>query len=151
MEAALRTAYFKLTGEELKEFKINAVRGLTGRKETKLQIGDLEVGVAVVSGLQNAKVLLDEIRNGRNDIHFIEIMACPGGCIAGGGQHIGADQKAILSRLSSLYDIDDRDSIKVSHKNPEVIELYDKFLGEPLGHKSHALLHTEYEKREVPL
>ncbi|MBN2174442.1 MAG: iron hydrogenase small subunit [Bacteroidales bacterium] len=151
MEAALRTAYFKLTGKELTEFKIHAVRGLTGRKETQIRIGDLQLGIAVVSGLQNAKILLDEIRDGRNDIHFIEIMACPGGCIAGGGQHIGADESAIMSRLKSLYDIDDRDSIKVSHKNPEVIELYEKFLGEPLGHKSHDLLHTEYKKRDVPL
>ncbi len=150
-EAAFRTAYFKLTGNELLEFKINAVRGLKGRKETQVQIGDLKLGIAVVSGLQNAKVLLDEIRNGRNDIHFIEIMACPGGCIAGGGQHIGADDEAILARAKTLYDIDERDSIKVSHKNPEVIELYDKFLEEPLSHKSHKLLHTKYQKREVSL
>lgn len=151
MEAALRTAFFKLTGEELKSFKIEAVRGLEGRKEAKIQIGDLEVGVAVVSGLQNAKVLLDEIRNGRSDIHFIEIMACPGGCVAGGGQHIGAETNDILARLKTLYEIDERDSIKVSHKNPEVIELYDNYLGKPLGHVSHELLHTKYKKRDVPL
>jgi iron-only hydrogenase group A len=151
MEAALRTAYYKLTGKELMEFKVNAVRGLKGHKEAQIQIGDLKVGVAVVSGLENAKNLLNEIRNGRSDIHFIEIMACPGGCIAGGGQQIGADDDAILARLKSLYEIDERSSIKVSHKNPEVIELYDKFLGEPLSHKSHKLLHTSYEKRNVPL
>ncbi|MEZ5083115.1 MAG: NADH-dependent [FeFe] hydrogenase, group A6 [Bacteroidales bacterium] len=151
MEAALRTAYFKLTGKELLEFKINAIRGLKGRKETKVQVGDMTIGIAVISGLENAKVLLDEIRNGRTDIHFIEIMACPGGCIAGGGQTIGADENAIMARLKSLYSIDERDSIKVSHKNPEVIELYNNFLGEPLGHKSHELLHTTYEKRDVPL
>jgi iron-only hydrogenase group A len=151
MEAALRTAYFKLSGEELIEFKINAVRGFKGRKETKVQIGDLQVGVAVVSGLHNAQLLLDEIRNGRDDIHFIEIMACPGGCIAGGGQHIGADDDAIMARAKSLYDIDESATIKVSHKNPEVIKLYDDFLEEPLSHRSHELLHTKYEKRDVPL
>jgi len=151
MEAALRTAYFKLTGNELMEFQVNAIRGMKGRKETQIQIGDLKVGVAVVSGLENAKVLLDELRNGRDDIHFIEVMACPGGCIAGGGQHIGADEDAIMARMKSLYEIDERSSIKVSHKNPEVIELYDKFLGEPLSHKSHKLLHTSYQKRDVPL
>jgi NADH-quinone oxidoreductase subunit G/NADP-reducing hydrogenase subunit HndD len=151
MEAALRTAYFKLTGEELTEFTIKAVRGLEGRKETKAQIGDLEVGIAVVSGLKNAKLLLDEIRDGRSDIHFIEVMACPGGCIAGGGQTIGADDEAIMSRLRSLYKTDETDSLKVSHKNPEVIELYMKYLGEPCGHKSHEILHTRYEKRDVPL
>ena len=151
MEAAIRTAYFKLTGEELIDFKVNAVRGLEGRKETKVKAGDIELGVAVVSGLDNAKVLLDEIRNGRDDIHFIEVMACPGGCINGGGQHIGADDEAIKARMMSLYDIDERASIKASHKNPEIVELYDKFLEKPLGHKSHELLHTTYTKRDVPL
>jgi iron only hydrogenase large subunit-like protein len=151
MEAALRTAYFKLTGTELVNFKIKAIRGLEGIKETKVQIGDLELGVAVVSGLANAKKLLDDIRNGRKDLHFIEVMACPGGCIAGGGQRIGADEEAIKARMKSLYDIDDRDSIKVSHKNPEIVELYAKFLGEPLGHKCHELLHTHYDERDVML
>jgi NADH-quinone oxidoreductase subunit G/NADP-reducing hydrogenase subunit HndD len=151
MEAAIRTAYFKITGEELINFKIPAVRGFKGRKETTIQIGDLKIGVAVVSGLGNAKELLDEIRNGRNDIHFIEVMACPGGCIAGGGQYIGADDEAIRARLKTLYNIDENATIKVSHKNPEIMELYDNFLGEPLGHKSHELLHTTYTKRDVML
>jgi NADH-quinone oxidoreductase subunit G/NADP-reducing hydrogenase subunit HndD len=151
MEAALRTAYFKLTGEELTEFKISAVRGLKGRKETQIQVGDLTLGVAVVSGLKNAKILLDEIRDGRKDIHFIEIMSCPGGCIAGGGQHIGAEEDAIHSRIKALYAIDEASAVKVSHKNPEVIELYREFLGDPLSHKAHELLHTSYEKRDVPL
>ncbi len=105
--------------------------------------------MAVVSGLGNAKVLLDEIRNGRNDIHFIEIMACPGGCIAGGGQKIGAGREAIIARMKTLYRIDDEESIKVSHRNPDIIGIYDKFLGEPCGHLSHELLHTSYEAREV--
>ncbi len=151
MEAAIRTAYFKITGEELIEFKVCAIRGLEGRKEVKIKAGDIEIGAAVVSGLENARVLLDEIRNGRDDIHFIEIMACPGGCLNGGGQPIGADDDAIKARLMSLYDIDERATIKVSHKNPEIIELYDKYLGKPLGHKSHELLHTTYGKRDVPL
>jgi len=151
MEAALRTAYKKLTGNELTNFKINAVRGLKGRKEAKIKINDLEVGVAVVSGLANAGALVEEIRNGRKDIHFIEVMTCPGGCIAGGGQRIGIDESVIEARMQSLYEIDDKESLKVSHKNPEIIELYNNFLGEPLGHKSHDLLHTHYIKREVLL
>lgn len=151
MEAALRTAYKKLTGNELTNFKINAVRGLQGRKEAKIKINDLEVGVAVVSGLANAGALVEEIRNGRKDIHFIEVMTCPGGCIAGGGQRIGIDESVIEARMKSLYEIDDKESLKVSHKNPEIIELYENFLGEPLGHKSHDLLHTHYIKREVLL
>jgi iron-only hydrogenase group A len=148
MEAALRTAYFKLTGKEMVQFRVKEVRGLDGRKETKVQIGDLELGIAVVSGMANAKPLLDEIRNGRDDIHFVEMMACPGGCIAGGGLRIGAGLDAIRARMKSLYDIDDRESIKVSHRNPEIHEIYKNFLGEPLGHKSHELLHTKYIERD---
>jgi len=151
MEAAIRTAYFKITGEELVDFKVTAIRGQEGRKETKIKAGDIELGAAVVSGLENARVLLEEIKNGRDDLHFIEIMACPGGCLNGGGQPIGADDEAIKARLMSLYDIDERATIKVSHKNPEIIELYDKYLEKPLGHKSHKLLHTTYGKRDVPL
>ena len=149
MEAAVRTAYFKITGNELLNFKIPEVRGLEKRKEAKIKIGDLEIGIAVVNGLANAKSLLDEIKAGRKDIHFIEIMACPGGCIGGGGQPIEFDEKNVIARMNSLYEIDERATIKVSHKNPDIIELYNEFLGEPLGHKSHKLLHTNYCKREV--
>lgn len=151
MEAALRTAYKQLTGNELTNFKINAVRGLQGHKEARIKINDLEIGVAVVSGLANAGKLIEEIRNGRKDLHFIEVMTCPGGCIAGGGQRIGITEEVIEARMNSLYEIDDRESLKVSHKNPEIVELYANFLGEPLQHKSHELLHTKYLKREVLL
>jgi len=151
MEAALRTAYKKLTGNELTNFKISAVRGLKGRKETKILINDLEIGVAVVSGLANAGKLIEEIRNGKKDVHFIEVMTCPGGCIAGGGQRIGTAESIVDARMKSLYDIDERETLKVSHKNPEIIELYEKFLIKPLGHKSHELLHTSYQKRDVLL
>lgn len=149
MEAAIRSAHYFITGKEMVKFQVKAVRGLEGRKEATVQIGDLEVGVAVVSGLKNAENLLQEIRNGRKDLHFIEIMACPGGCINGGGQPIGTTEEAVKARMATLYDIDEKDAIKVSHKNPYIIELYDKFLGKPLGHRSHDLLHTHYQKREV--
>lgn len=149
MEAAIRTAYFKLTGKELLTFKVPEIRGFKGRKEAKIKIGDLEITVAVVNGLANANKLLDEIRNGRNDIHFIEIMACQGGCIGGGGQKIGSSVEEKMEKMKSLYDIDEKEAIKVSHKNPEVTELYKDFLGKPLGHKSHELLHTKYSKRDV--
>ncbi len=149
MEAALRTAHFKITGKELVNFQIPQVRGLERRKEAKIKIGDLELGVAVVNGMGNARALLDEIKNGRSDIHFIEVMACPGGCIGGGGQHIGTDEEQLKQRMKTLYKIDENETLKVSHKNPEIIELYNNFLGEPLSHKSHELLHTEYSAREV--
>lgn len=150
-EAAIRTAYHTLTGKELTEFKVPALRYMKGRKETKIQIGDLELGVAVVHGLANAKELFDEIRAGRDDIHFIEVMACPGGCVGGGGQPIKMDEEAVKQRMMSLYKIDEKESIKVSHKNPDVMKLYAEFLGEPLSHKSHELLHTHYQEREVIL
>jgi len=149
MEAALRTAYFKLTGKELLEFQMQEIRGLKGRKEAKININGLELGVAVVSGLKNAEILLKEIEEGRKDLHFIEVMACPGGCIGGGGQLHSTTEESLKRRMNKLYQIDRSESIKVSHKNPEVIELYNNFLGEPNGHKSHELLHTSYCLREV--
>jgi len=92
---------------------------------------------------------MEEIRAGKSKVHFIEVMACPGGCINGGGQPIGAGENAIKARMKSLYDIDEQEAVRVSHKNPEIIEIYNEFLGEPCGHKSHELLHTTYNKRDV--
>lgn len=149
MEAAVRTAYFKLTGKELDDVKIPELRGFKEIKQTKLDINGLEVGVAVVNGLGNAKQLLDKIKDGTSDVHFIEVMACPGGCINGGGQPIVADENAVKARMKALYNIDEKEQLKVSHKNPYIIELYEKFLGEPLGEKSHHLLHTTYCERKV--
>jgi iron-only hydrogenase group A len=149
MEAAIRTAYHSITGKEMVDFQVTAVRGFAGRKETKLNIDGLELGVAVVNGMANAKILLEELKAGKNDVHFIEIMACPGGCIGGGGQHIGTSEEQLKARMTALYRIDETERIKVSHKNPEIMELYKEFLGKPLGHKSHDLLHTHYHPREV--
>ena len=151
MEAAIRSAYFLLTGEELKEYKIQDLRGMKGSKELRVKVGDLEVGAAVVSSLGQARKLMDEIKAGRSDIHFIEVMTCPGGCINGGGQPLGADTEAIKARMNALYQIDRDDRLRVSHKNEWVQRLYTEFLGQPLGHKSHELLHTHYDKREVLL
>lgn len=149
MESAIRTAYHLLTGGELPDLKVEGVRGLDGRKEATLEIGGKQFGVAVVSGLQNARALLDEIRNGRDDIHFIEVMTCPGGCIAGGGQPLNANPDAIRARMQALYAIDRDEPVRTAHGNPSIQRLYEEFLGEPLGEKSHELLHTHYAKREV--
>ncbi|MCL4691452.1 MAG: [FeFe] hydrogenase, group A [Candidatus Hydrogenedentes bacterium] len=149
MEAALRTAHFLLTGTELENLKVDAVRGLKGQKEARVKVGDLEVGVAVVSGLQNARRLLDEIRNGRDDLHFIEVMTCPGGCINGGGQPFATDADAVKARMQALYTIDRDEPIRTSHSNLGVKRLYEEFLGEPLSEKSHHLLHTHYVERDV--
>ncbi len=149
MEAALRTAHFMITGREMGDLKVEAVRGLDGRKEAHLQIDGLNLGVAVVSGLGNARRLLDEILAGRKDLHFIEVMTCPGGCIAGGGQPTGTDRQAVRSRMQALYSIDASETVRTSHANEAVKRLYCEFLEKPLGKKSHALLHTHYAQREV--
>jgi NADH-quinone oxidoreductase subunit G/NADP-reducing hydrogenase subunit HndD len=149
MEAAVRSAHFLLTGQEMGDLKIQALRGMKGCKELHAKIGDLEVGAAVVSGLSNARKILDEVRAGRKDLQFIEVMTCPGGCINGGGQPIGADLEAVRARMMALYQIDRDDKLRVSHKNESVQRLYKEFLGAPLGAKSHELLHTHYHHREV--
>jgi iron-only hydrogenase group A len=149
MEAAVRTAYYLLTGQELAKPELQPLRGMKGAKEIRAKIGDIEVGAAVVSGLGNARKLLDEIMAGRKDLHFVEVMTCPGGCINGGGQPIGANINAARARMQALYKIDQTEKVRVSHKNPSVARLYDEFLGQPLGEKSHHLLHTHYDRRDV--
>ncbi len=149
MEAAVRTAHYLLTGKEMAKLDIQPLRGMKGAKELHARIGNLDVGAAVVSGLGNARKLLDDIRAGRKDLHFIEVMTCPGGCINGGGQPINADINAARSRMQALYKIDQTETNRVSHKNPYIIRLYDEFLGKPLGEKSHGLLHTHYSSRDV--
>jgi len=151
MEAAVRSAHYLLTGSEMTDLKIQPLRGLKGCKELHAKVGGLEVGAAVVSGLGNARALLDQLRAGRKDLHFIEVMTCPGGCIAGGGQPIGADLDAIRARMQALYQIDREAPVRVSHQNEYVKRLYKEFLGQPLGEKSHHLLHTHYQKREVTI
>ena len=148
MEAALRTAYYFITGQNMEDPKIQDVRGMKGVKEVHLNIAGLELGFAVVSGLANARRLLEEIRNGRKDIHFIEVMTCPGGCINGGGQPLGANQAAIRARMQKLYTIDRDEKVNFSHENEDIIRIYKEFLEKPLGHKSHHLLHTTYGSRD---
>ena len=159
MEAALRTAAFKLTGKELDKVEMTAVRGFDGIKEAAYNLGGITVKVAVAHGMKNAKVLLDDIRAGKSEYHFIEIMGCPGGCIAGGGQpyvrpcFLPNEDADILTtykakRAAALYQEDESKALRVSHKNPQVIALYNDFLGEPNSHKAHELLHTHYTAKE---
>ena len=160
MEAALRTVYFKLTGKESEPIEFNAVRGHdAGIREASLDINGQTVNVAIASGMKSAKVLLDEIREGKSKYQFIEIMGCPGGCINGGGQpyvrecFLPNEDDDIMDtykekRAQALYSEDERQTLRQSHNNPQIVELYDKFLGEPCGHKSHELLHTTYAARE---
>ena len=148
-EAALRTAFHLLTGSELPMKSVKELRGLEGVKELSVDVAGLKVGVAVVSGLGNARALLDQIDAGRDDLHFVEVMTCPGGCINGGGQPLKTDPKALKARMKVLYDIDRDDNLRTAHDNPYIQELYERFLGKPLGHESHRLLHTHYQAREV--
>jgi NADP-reducing hydrogenase subunit HndD len=159
MEAALRTVYFVLTGKEHDAIKFEAVRGFEGIKEASVDIDGTVVNVAVAHGMKNAKVLLDEIREGKSKYHFIEIMGCPGGCVNGGGQPVvrscflpNEDNDIVdtyrQKRADALYSEDERNALRQSHNNPQIKELYDKFLGEPNSHKAHELLHTTYQARE---
>jgi len=150
MEAAVRSAYYFLTGSELGDLKVEAVRGLAGIKEAHIDIAGREIGVAVVNGLGRARRLLRQINAGeRKDIHFVEVMTCPGGCVGGGGQPYGTDVGKVKMRTHELYNIDDTEKLRVSHANPEIVLIYKEFLGEPNSHKSHELLHTHYQQRET--
>jgi len=159
MEAALRTAYFVLTGKEHEAIKFEQVRGMEGLKEASLEINGSEIKVAIASGMKNAKVLLDQIREGNSPYTFIEIMGCPGGCINGGGQpfvkpvFLPNEDLNILDtykqkRAEALYKEDERQALRQSHNNTQIQQLYKEFLGEPNSHKAHELLHTHYHAKE---
>ncbi len=154
MEAALRTAYFKVTGKNLEKEAINlhAVRGMQGIRGAAIDIEGTEVRVAVAHGLANVETLLKEVRQARDSgdpipYHFIEVMACPGGCIGGGGQPYGVSDEVRLQRIKGLFDGDQAMALRFSHENPDIKKLYDDYLGEPLGEKAHRLLHAHYKPR----
>ena len=154
MEAALRTAYELLTGSELASLDLHDVRGMEGIKEATVKVGDLDVNVAVCSSTGKAAELLDAIKAGEKNYHFIEVMGCPGGCVNGGGQPIVSSTvrnwtDIRVARAKALYDEDAAKTLRKSHENPEIKAIYDEYLGKPNGHKSHELLHTSYEKRDL--
>ena len=160
MEAALRTVYYKLTGKEKDNITFTEVRGHdAGIREASLDINGQTINVAIASGMRSAKILLDDIRAGKSKYHFIEIMGCPGGCINGGGQpyvrscFLPNEDPDIMDtykekHAQALYKEDEGRPIRQSHNNPQIIELYEKFLDEPNSHKAHELLHTSYAARE---
>lgn len=154
MEAALRTAVETLTGEELSSPDFKEVRGTKGIKEATYEAAGLSINVAVASGLANARQLLDDVKAGKANYHFIEIMGCPGGCVNGGGQpqqpgvvRNFTDIRAL--RAKALYDADANMSVRKSHENEAIKTLYNDYLGKPGSHKAHDLLHTTYVKRTV--
>ena len=148
LEAALRTAYHDITKEEAPSLDFKEVRGMTGIKEASLEIAGHTVNVAATSSLGNARKLMDELRQGNSKYHLIEIMACPGGCVSGGGQPYNhGDYDIVKARAKALYEIDAHKKDRLSHHNPDIIKLYDEFLGERGGHKAHDLLHTKYSDK----
>ncbi|HHT04787.1 MAG TPA: 4Fe-4S binding protein [Hydrogenispora sp.] len=148
MEAALRTVYEVVTKETLPSVDFTAVRGIDGIKEAEVDLKGTKVKVAVANGLGNARQLMELIKAGKADYQFIEIMCCPGGCIGGGGQPIGTTNEIRKKRIEAIYEADRGLPLRKSHENPAVKALYEEFLVEPLGEKSHHLLHTHYTKRE---
>jgi iron only hydrogenase large subunit-like protein len=159
MEAALRTAYEIVTGKEVpfKDLNITPVRGMEGVRVASVKIEGckkgwsflegVELKCAVAHGLVNARTLMNEVKSGNLDVHFIEVMACPGGCLGGGGQPIPTNEKIRKKRTEAIYAEDMSLPIRKSHENPEIVAIYKEFLGAPLGHKSHELLHTHYRER----
>ena len=153
MEAALRSVSEILTGKELAKIEFEEVRGQKGIKKGTVKIGDREIKVVVASGLGNAKTIMEEIKTGKADYQFVEIMACPGGCIMGGGQPIKSTKiretiDVAAKRAEAMYSIDEKSTIRKSHENPVMQKIYQEFFGEPGGHLAHELLHTHYEKKE---
>lgn len=153
MEATLRTAAEKVTGKSVEKLEFTEVRAVEGLREATVQLGDKELRVAVANGLNNARIILDKVVSGKEQFHLIEIMACPGGCIGGGGQPYPPrnvkvlDKNLLAQRASALYAIDKEKTLRKSHENPAVLTLYKEFLGEVGGQKAHELLHTHYNSR----
>ncbi|MGB9885594.1 MAG: NADH-dependent [FeFe] hydrogenase, group A6 [Moorellales bacterium] len=147
MEAALRTAYEVVTGKPLPALDFEAVRGMEGIKEATVDMDGTQVRVAVAHGLSNARRILEALKRGEVQYHFVEIMCCPGGCIGGGGQPIPTTNEARQRRIEAIYQVDRNMPLRKSHENPAVQQLYQEFLGQPLGEKSHHLLHTHYTPR----
>jgi NADP-reducing hydrogenase subunit HndD len=152
MEAALRTAADIIEGKDLKKINYEAVRGKEGIKKASVTIAGKEIKIVVASGLKNARIIMDEIKSGNADYQFVEIMACPGGCIMGGGQPIKSSKiRSTVDihklRADALYTIDEKSTIRKSHENPVVLEIYEEFFGKPCGEISHKYLHTAYSMK----
>jgi iron only hydrogenase large subunit-like protein len=160
MEAALRTAYEIVTGREVPFGNLNIlpVRGMDGVKEATIKIEGcteewkflegVELKVAIAHGLTNANKVMRQLKQGKSSYHFIEIMACPGGCIGGGGQPIPTSTEIRENRIKAIYSEDEHMVLRKSHENPEVMALYKEFLTKPNSHKAHELLHTHYVQRD---
>ncbi len=148
MEAALRTVAEVVLGKELENIEYHDVRGMEQTREAVIKVGDIDVKIAVVHTLASARKMLERIKEGTADYHFIEVMACPGGCIGGGGQPIPVNAEIRKIRREALFACDRASELRKSHENPEIKEIYDTWLGKPLGEKAHSLLHTHYSEQK---
>lgn len=148
LEGLIRTIHHMMTGYEMNTLKISELRGLKAKKEARIKIGKVVINVAAVSGLANAKTLIEEVEAGREEYSIIEVMACQNGCINGGGQRLSSDEKSIKSRMKAIYDIDEEEMIKVAHKSPIIIDLYERFLAKPGSVGNRELLHVNRSLRE---
>ena len=149
LEGILRTVYFKMTGRELGSGKLTKLRTSRFIRETQLKIDNNELRVVAVSGMANVIKVLRDIKTGKKQYHIIEVMACQGGCIFGGGQPIRSGENALKARIKAIYENDSREIINVAHKNPRILNVYKEFLENPMSEKSRELLHTSYTPREV--
>ena len=150
MEAALRTCYYLATGENPDPDAFYGIRGMDGWREASIDIAGTTVKVAVVSGLGNARRLIEAVRKGNVFYHFVEVMACPGGCVGGGGQPIHEGREMADIRSKNLYFLDSKSNLRFSHENPEVQKVYDEYLEKPLSRMAHKLLHTDHDAWEMP-
>ena len=146
-EIVMRTLHKIISGKEMSDMKITALRGSKGIKETRIKIGKLDIGVAVVNGMGNFQKLMQEIEAGRNDLHYVEVMACPNGCISGGGQPIGNREDAVKLRAKGIYDSDDKESFKAPHQNEQVEEIYKNYYGVPFDPKNFGTLHSIFKQK----
>jgi NADH-quinone oxidoreductase subunit G len=154
MEAALRSAHYLITNKDLDEVELNPVRGLDGVKEAAIDVEGTEVRVAIAHGMANINTVMERVREAKKKgeeppYHFIEVMACRGGCIAGGGQPRATTDEVRKQRIEGLYNDDTRSTYRCSHHNPAIKKLYEEYLGAPLSEKAHELLHAKYKPRPI--
>jgi iron only hydrogenase large subunit-like protein len=150
-EAAMRTFYKFISNKEMTDYRLALLRGSKDLKKLRLNIGKHDFGIAVVNGMSNVKLIFDEIASGKNHLHYVEVMACPGGCIAGGGQPIFDRENALKTRTKTIYELDEKEMQKAAHKSEQLNDFYENFLNKLGEGKSHSLFHTTYSKRDVLL
>jgi len=148
-EAVMRTMFFNITGKDMTTPKISKLRGTKNMKQTKVKMGNLQLNVAAISPLNNIEDLVDQIMKNKSTYHYIEVMACPGGCVNGGGQPFTSNDKLIKNRAKSIHSADDKSSLRFAHKNPILKDFYNKYFEAPNSEEAKKVLHTSYSKREV--